>query len=57
MSKLLSLKQISAIPITASNFKPYGQLITPSPDGKVFDETDAILNLNSGCSIEVELLT
>ncbi|MGL5794300.1 MAG: ureidoglycolate lyase [Waterburya sp.] len=48
MSQLLSLKQISAIAITASNFKPYGQLITPSPDGKVFDETDAVLNLSNG---------
>ena len=45
---LLCVKQIAAIPITKTNFKPYGQLITPSPDGKMFDENDALLNLQNG---------
>ena len=45
---LLSIKKISAIPITESNFKPYGQLIIPSPDGKAFDESDAALKLHDG---------
>ena len=48
MSQLLSVKKISAIAITESNFKPYGQLITPSPDGKTFDESDAVLELHNG---------
>ena len=48
MPKLLSRQQIPAIPITESNFAPYGQLITATPDGKVFDETDAVLNLQNG---------
>ena len=48
MSKLLALKQISATPIAKSNFKPYGELILPSPDGKVFDDSDAVLKLDLG---------
>ncbi len=45
---LLTVKQLAAIPITKSNFKPYGELITPSPDGKAFDRNDARLNLDNG---------
>jgi len=45
---LLTVKQLSAIAITKSNFKPYGELVTPSPDGKAFDRTDAVLNLKNG---------
>ena len=48
MPKLLSIRKIPAIPITKSNFKPYGQLITPFPDGKAFDKSDAVLNLQNG---------
>ncbi len=48
MSKLLARKRISAVLITQSNFKPYGQLILPSPDGKAFDRTDAVLALQNG---------
>ncbi len=44
----LTVKKISALPITESNFKPYGQLITPSPDGKTFDQSDAVLKLDKG---------
>lgn len=45
---LLTVKQLAAIPITKSNFQPYGELITPSPDGKAFDHSDAVLNLQNG---------
>lgn len=48
MSKLLTRRQIPAIAIAESNFRPYGQLITPSPDGKMYDETDAVLSLENG---------
>ena len=48
MPQLISSQPISAIPITESSFKPYGQLITPSPDGKAFDRTDAVLSLENG---------
>ena len=48
MSQLLTRKQISTVEITESKFKPYGQLITASPDGKTFDETDAVLTLDHG---------
>ena len=44
----LTVKKISALPLTESNFKPYGQLITPSPDGKTFDQSDAVLKLDNG---------
>ena len=46
--KNLTLKQLSAVRITPENFQPYGQLILPSPDGKAFDETDALLKLDHG---------
>lgn len=42
------IKPLSAIDITTENFKTYGQLITPSKDGKPYDETDAQLNLKNG---------
>ena len=48
MSQLLALKQIPAIPVSKSNFQPYGELITPDPDGKAFDENDATLELTQG---------
>ena len=44
----VTLKQLPAIAISQANFKPYGELILPSPDGKVFDETDAKLQLDGG---------
>ena len=44
----IALKQLSAQWITVDSFRPYGQLITPSPDGKAYDETDALLNLSNG---------
>ncbi len=48
MSKATFLKKLHAQQITAENFQNYGQLITPSEDGKVYDETDAQLNLING---------
>lgn len=34
--------------INQQDFSPYGQLILPSEDGKLYDETDAQLDLNQG---------
>ena len=48
MSESLTLKQLKADWINSENFKPYGQLITASIDGKPFDQEDAQLNLSQG---------
>lgn len=48
MNKSVILKQIPAQAIAVDNFKPYGQLITASVDGKPYDDTDAVLNLSNG---------
>jgi ureidoglycolate hydrolase len=48
MSKSIAVCPLKARPITVENFRPYGQLITPSNDGKMFNESDAQLNLNNG---------
>lgn len=45
---LLTVKQLTATSITQSSFEPYGELITPSPDGKAFDCSDAKLQLQNG---------
>ena len=45
---LLTVKELPAQLITPEKFKPYGQLITASPDGKLYDDTDAQLQLNNG---------
>ncbi|MEB3310101.1 MAG: ureidoglycolate lyase [Snowella sp.] len=42
------LQRLVAQTITAEAFKPYGQLILPSDDGKGFDESDAQLDLSQG---------
>jgi len=34
--------------VTAEAFQPYGQVITASEDGKLYDETDAQLSLEQG---------
>lgn len=41
-------QQLPAEWISADKFRAYGQLITPSYDGKPYDETDAKLNLSNG---------
>lgn len=48
MNQSVILKQIDAQAIAVDNFQPYGQLITPSPDGKAYDGTDAVLKLSNG---------
>lgn len=42
------LKQIPAIAITPDRFKPYGQLIVASEDGKPYSSDDAQLDLSNG---------
>lgn len=44
----MTLQAIPAQLINPDNFKPYGQLITASEDGKTYDHLDAQLNLNKG---------
>lgn len=42
------VKKIPAQIINPENFQPYGQVILPSIDGKLFDEEDAKLVLDAG---------
>ena len=44
----MTLQAISAQLINSDNFKPYGQLITASEDGKTYDDLDAQLHLSNG---------
>ena len=48
MNQTNQLKQLRAEWISTETFQPYGQLITPSEDGKLYDATDAQLNLANG---------
>ncbi len=48
MSQSLSLRSLNAEWISVDRFAPYGQLITPVSDGKIYDATDAQLNLTQG---------
>ncbi|MCJ8283517.1 MAG: ureidoglycolate lyase [Rivularia sp. ALOHA_DT_140] len=48
MVNLKTVKQLSAQNITSENFQPYGQVIFPSKDGKLFDTEDAQLVLDKG---------
>lgn len=43
-----TVQQLQTQWVTAENFKPYGQLITPSADGKTYDSEDAQLSLQNG---------
>jgi ureidoglycolate hydrolase len=43
-----SFRLLIVQPITAEAFRPYGQLISASPDGKLYDSTDAQLSLEQG---------
>ncbi len=43
-----TLTQLQAQTITSEAFRPYGQVITPSADGKAFDLEDAQLELSQG---------
>lgn len=42
------LQPLLAQPITPAGFRPFGQVITASPDGKAFDQSDAQLQLSQG---------
>ena len=44
----MQLKQLQAQTITPESFRPYGQVIFPTVDGKPFDTKDAQLNLQNG---------
>ena len=48
MTNTKTVKQLSAQIITSENFQPYGQVIFPSKDGKLFDSEDAQLVLDKG---------
>lgn len=43
-----TLVQLPAQPITPEDFRPYGQVIFASPDGKAYDTEDAQLCLDRG---------
>jgi ureidoglycolate hydrolase len=44
----MNLTSIAATEITQANFRPYGQLIQASADGKTYDPEDAQLQLQNG---------
>lgn len=48
MTNTKTVKQLLAQAITLENFQPYGQVIFPSKDGKLFDREDAQLVLDNG---------
>lgn len=48
MRESITVQQLTAEWITPETFKPYGQVISASTDGKTYDETDAQLNLANG---------
>lgn len=48
MSTSKTVQQLRAEWITPENFRPYGQVIFPSKDGKSFDAEDAQLALEKG---------
>lgn len=48
MSTAKAIQQLQAKWVTAENFRPYGQVISASEDGKSFDAEDAQLNLQNG---------
>lgn len=48
MSTLSKIQKLRSQLITPENFKPYGQVIYVSKDGKNFDQEDAQLNLQNG---------
>jgi ureidoglycolate hydrolase len=48
MNDQILLQKIRAKWISEDNFKPYGQLIKPTPNNKPYDRNDAQLNLSNG---------
>ena len=48
MNQQILSSKIQAKWITSEEFKPYGQLIKPTPNNKPYDQNDAQLSLNNG---------
>ena len=48
MSQFIPLIQLAAEPITLKSFRPFGQVIFPSPDGVSYGAEDAQLQLQNG---------
>lgn len=48
MAELTKIHKLDVEEITSERFKPYGQLILPTQDGKTFDQADAQLKLDQG---------
>lgn len=48
MNRAIACQPLKAQRINPENFRPYGQLILPSADGKAFDSEDAQLDLSQG---------
>ncbi len=48
INKMTSLKCLSTELITSENFRPFGQVIFSTADGKFYDDKDAQLSLNLG---------
>ena len=48
MSQFITLKQLRAEAITPESFRPFGQVIFPSPDGVSYGPEDAQLHLKNG---------
>ena len=43
-----TLRQLTAQPLTAESFRPFGQVLSPQWDGKPYDSEDAQLKLDGG---------
>lgn len=48
MNSPITVRTLPAQPITSDGFRPYGQVVTACPDGKLFDLEDAQLQLSPG---------
>ncbi|MEH2267748.1 MAG: Ureidoglycolate hydrolase, partial [Nostoc sp.] len=48
MTTSKTVQQLQAQWVTSENFRPYGQVIFASLDGKTYDREDAQLNLQNG---------
>ena len=48
MNQFTTLNQLQAAPITPEGFRPFGQVIFPSPDGVSYGPEDAQLCLHNG---------
>lgn len=48
MTDTHTVQKLTPVPITATGFAPYGQLIVPTEDGVPFSDNDAQLDLTQG---------